>query len=251
MAAGRETVQPYQRALVVVAHPDDAESLAAGTVAKLVRAGTRVAYCIATNGEKGSGDRTMTPERLAAIRQEEQRQAAQVLGVYSVEFLGFPDCEVENTRQTRLAITAAIRRHRPNLLLVQNPDRTRRLGAAHRDHRIVAETALDCVTALIGSRLAFPELLAQELEPHVVDEVRLMVWEDPDMVVDISETIEVKVAALACHASQMPNRIALDRNVRERAAQLGKACGYPYAEAFVRLTNARGADLVPVLGEAT
>jgi LmbE family N-acetylglucosaminyl deacetylase len=165
----------------------------------------------------------MTPERLATIRQEEQRQAARVLGVHSVEFLGFPDCEVENTRQARLAITAAIRRHRPNLLLVQNPDRTKRLGASHRDHRIVAEIALDCVTGLIGARLAFPELLAQGLEPHVVEEVRLMVWEDPDFVVDISETIELKIAALACHASQMPDRVTLDRNVRERAAQLGRA----------------------------
>jgi LmbE family N-acetylglucosaminyl deacetylase len=66
----------------------------------------------------------------------------------------------------------------------------------------VGEIALDCVTALIGARLAFPELLAQGLEPHVVEEVRLMVWEDPDFVVDISETIELKIAALACHASQ-------------------------------------------------
>jgi LmbE family N-acetylglucosaminyl deacetylase len=161
-------VLPSRRALVIVAHPDDADSLAAGTVAKLARAGTQVAYCIATNGEKGSGDRTMTPERLATIRQEEQRQAARVLDVQSVDFLCFPDCEVENTRQTRLAITAAIRRHKPDLLLVQNPDRTKRLGASHRDHRIVAEIALDCVASLAGARLAFPELFAQGLEPHAV-----------------------------------------------------------------------------------
>src|SRR6266481_1637500 len=86
MAMYAEMVRSFQSALIVVAHPDDADSLAAGTVAKLTRAGTRVAYCIATNGEKGSGDRTMTPERLATIRQEEQRQAARVLGVHSVDF---------------------------------------------------------------------------------------------------------------------------------------------------------------------
>jgi LmbE family N-acetylglucosaminyl deacetylase len=103
-------------------------SLVAGTVARLAQAGTQVAYCIATNGEKGSAERTMTPERLATIRQEEQRCAARVLGVGLVDFLGFPDCEVENTRQTRLAITAAIGRHRPP----QEPDGTahRRQGAA-------------------------------------------------------------------------------------------------------------------------
>jgi LmbE family N-acetylglucosaminyl deacetylase len=87
-----------QRVLVIVALPDDAESRAGGTVAKLVRNGAQVAYCIVTNGDKGSGDRSMTPERLAAIRQEEQRNAARVLGAETVDFLGFPDSAVENTR---------------------------------------------------------------------------------------------------------------------------------------------------------
>jgi len=114
-------VDRAQRVLVIVAHPDDAESWAGGTIAKLVRDGAQVAYCVATNGDKGSGDRTMTPERLAATRQAEQRDAACVLGVETVDFLGFPDCEVENTRQTRMAVTAVIRRHRPDLLIIQDP----------------------------------------------------------------------------------------------------------------------------------
>ena len=225
---------PPARAVVIVAHPDDAESHAGGTVAKLVRAGTQIAYCIATNGEKGSGDPTMTPERVATIRQEEQRRAARVMGVQTVEFLGFPDCEIENTRQTRLAITAAIRRHRPDLLLVQDPVRTKGLGASHRDHRILAEIALDCVVSLTGAHLVFPELLAQGLEPHTVKGVYLIAWENPTVVVDISETIELKIAALACFGSQMPDRAALDKNVRERAAQVGRPMGYRFAEGFVR-----------------
>ena len=89
---------PIQRVLVVTAHPDDSEFGAGGTVARLVREGKQVSYCIVTNGNKGSGDRTMTPERLAGIRAEEQRNAARVLGVETVDFLGFPDCEVEDTR---------------------------------------------------------------------------------------------------------------------------------------------------------
>jgi LmbE family N-acetylglucosaminyl deacetylase len=226
------------RALVIVAHPDDAESLAAGTVALLTRAGAEVAYCVATNGAKGSDDRSMTPERLAMIRQAEQRDAAHVLGVRTVDFLGLLDCEVANTRETRLALTAAIRRHRPDLLLVQDPERTYRPGVSHRDHRIVAETALDCVASLAGTHLAFPELLARGLEPHAVREVRLMVGEGPGLVQDISETIELKIAALACHVSQMPDRLALDRNVRQRAARLGRPLGYRYAEIFVPLTTA-------------
>ena len=88
-----------QRALVVTAHPDDSEFGAGGTVAKLVREGKQVTYCILTNGDKGSGDRAMTPQRLVAIREQEQRNAARVLGVDTVDFLGFPDCELEDTRE--------------------------------------------------------------------------------------------------------------------------------------------------------
>jgi len=223
------------RVLVIVAHPDDAEAAAGGTVAKFVREGAQVAFCIVTNGDKGSGDRTMTPERLTTIRQEEQRNAARVLGVETVEFLGFPDCEVENTHAARTAVTAAIRRHRPDLLLTQNPNRTKRLGASHRDHRIVGGIALDCVYPLARDHMALPELLAQGLEPHAVKEVHLMVWENPELVVDISETIDLKIAALACHASQMPNRVALDKSVRERHARFGQIQGYRYAEIFARM----------------
>jgi LmbE family N-acetylglucosaminyl deacetylase len=229
-------VDRVHRVLVIVAHPDDAESWAGGTIAKLVRDGARVAYCVVTNGDKGSGDRSVTPERLAATRQAEQGDSARVLGVEWVDFLGFPDCEVENTRQTRMAVTAAIRRHRPDLLLTQDPTRTKLLGASHRDHRIVAEVALDCIYPLARAHLAFPELLDQGLEPHAVKEIHLMARGDhSNLVVDISETIEVKIAALACYVSQMPDRAALDKNVRERAARLGKPVGYRYAETFARM----------------
>jgi LmbE family N-acetylglucosaminyl deacetylase len=221
-----------QRVMVVTAHPDDSEFGAGGTIARLVREGKRVSYCIVTNGNKGSSDRSMTPERLAAIREEEQRGAARVLGVDTVEFLGFPDCEVENTRETRRAVTAAIRRHRPDLLIIQNPHRTKNLGASHRDHRTVAGIALDCVYPLARDHMAFPELLAQGLEPHKIKEVHMMWWSDPDVVVDITETMDLKLKALACHQSQFQDFAAVEKRVRERNAELGKAKGYAYAECF-------------------
>ncbi len=223
---------PIQRVMVVTAHPDDSEFGAGGTVAKLVQEGKQVVYCVVTNGNKGSGDRSMTPERLARIRAEEQRNAARVLGVETVEFLGFPDCEVENTRESRLAVTAAIRRHRPDRLIIQNPHRTKNLGASHRDHRTVAGIALDCVYPLARDHMAFPELLGQGLEPHKVREIYLMWWENPELVVDISATIDLKIKALACHASQFKDFAAVEQRVRERGAQLGKPKGYAYAETF-------------------
>jgi LmbE family N-acetylglucosaminyl deacetylase len=228
-----------ERVLVVTAHPDDPEFGAGGTTARLAREGKQVAYCIVTNGNKGSADRAMTPERLVAIREEEQRNAARVLGVETVDFLGFPDCEVENTRETRLAVTGAIRRHRPDLLIIQNPNRTRNLGASHRDHRITAGIALDCVYPLARDHMAFPELIAQGLEPHKVKEVWLMWWEDPPVVMDITETIDLKLKALACHVSQLPDMTAVERRVRERGAALGKPKGYAYAEAFDRIVIER------------
>jgi len=221
-----------QRVLVVTAHPDDSEFGAGGTVAKLVKEGKHVSYCILTNGNKGSSDRTMTPEQLVTIREEEQRNAARVLGVEAVDFLGFPDCELEDTRESRMAVTAAIRRHRPDLLIIQNPNRSKLLGASHRDHRVAAGIALDCVYPLARDHMAFPELLAQGLEPHKVKEVYSMWWETPDVTVDISETIDLKLKALACHVSQIKDMAGLEKRIRERGAELGKAKGYAYAETF-------------------
>ena len=232
---GEDMAERIKRVMVVTAHPDDSEFGAGGTVAKLTREGKTVTYCILTNGDKGSGDRSMTPERLITIREEEQKNAARVLGVDTVDFLGFPDCELENTRETRMAVTAAIRRHRPDLIICQNPNRTKNLGASHRDHRTAAGIALDCVYPLARDHMAFPELMAQGLEPHRVKEVHMMWWDDPEVVVDTTETIDLKIKALQCHVSQLPDLAAMEKRVRERGALLGKPKGYACAETFDRI----------------
>lgn len=222
-----------------MAHPDDAEFGCGGSVARWVKEGKEVTYVILTNGDKGSGDRSMTSERLAKIREEEQQNAAQALGVARVQFLGYPDGELEDTREVRCAVTAEIRRWRPDLLVTQHPYRTTNLYASHRDHRIAAGVALDCVYPLARDHLSFPELLAQGLEPHKVREVYLMWWENPEVVVDISDTMDLKLKALACHASQMGDFASVEARVRERSAQLGKAKSFAYAETFNRIALPR------------
>ncbi|HEU5319608.1 MAG TPA: PIG-L deacetylase family protein [Methylomirabilota bacterium] len=226
------------RVMVVTAHPDDSEFGAGGTVAKLVREGREVTYVIVTNGDKGSSDRTMTPERLTALRMEEQRNAARILGVERVEFLGYPDGEVEDTRALRLDVTRQIRRWRPGLVITQNPHRTSNLYASHRDHRITASVVLDCVYPLARDHMAFPELMP-ELEPHRVREVHLMQWESPQLVVDVSDTLDLKLKALACHASQFTDFAAVEARVRERSREVGRPQGYAYAEAFDRIRMPR------------
>jgi LmbE family N-acetylglucosaminyl deacetylase len=227
-----------ERVLVVTAHPDDSEFGAGGTVAGLVKAGCQVTYVIVTRGDKGSSDRTMTPERLARIREGEQRNAARVLGVEHVEFLGYPDGEVEDTRDLRRDVTRQIRRWRPDLVITMNPHRTYNLYASHRDHRITAGVVLDCVYPLARDHLSFPELLP-EYEPHKVREVYLMQWENPHLVVDITDTMDLKLKALACHQSQFDDFAAVEARVRERAAALGRSRGYAYAEAFDRIVLPR------------
>src|SRR5260370_23571780 len=110
--------------MLVTAHPDDSEFGAGGTVAKMAKEGREVTYVIVTNGNKGSSDRTLTPERLARIREEEQRNAARTLGLARVEFLGYPHREVEDTRDVRRDVTPQIRKWRPHPRIRQNPNRT-------------------------------------------------------------------------------------------------------------------------------
>lgn len=227
-----------ERVMVITAHPDDSEFGAGGTVARHVKDGREVTYLIATNGNKGSSDRTMTPERLASIRAAEQRNAARVLGVERVEFLGYEDCELEDTRDLRRDVTRQIRKWRPDLVVTMQPLRTKNLYASHRDHRTIAGVALDCIYPLARDHMAFPELLS-EFEPHKVREVHLMQWDDADLVVDISEVMDLKLKALACHQSQFNDFTGVEQRVRERAVALGKPKNYTFAEAFDRILMPR------------
>lgn len=229
---------PIERVMVVTAHPDDSEFGAAGTVAKLAREGKEVTYVIVTDGSKGSSDRTMTSTRLAAIRKDEQRNAAKALGVERVEFLGYVDCEVEDTRDLRRDITRQIRRWRPDLIITQNPHRSYNLYASHRDHRVTAGVVLDCVYPLARDHMAFPEL-RPDGEPHTVREVYVMAWENPQLVVDIAEVMDLKLKALACHVSQFDDFAKVEARVRERAAALGRPKGYAYAETFDQVVMPR------------
>ena len=220
------------RVLVVAAHPDDPEFLAGGTIGRLVKGGRDVAYVIVTNGDKGSGDRNVTSEQLVPVRQDEQRRAAQVLGVARVEFLGYEDGDLEDTRDLRRDITREIRRWRPDLIITLSPRRAYdHFAFWHRDHRITGRVLLDCVYPLARDHLAFPELLP-EYEPHKVREVYLIQWEQPRVIIDITDTMELKLEAIRCHASQVADFKAFETRMRDRAVTLGKDKGYPYAEGF-------------------
>jgi len=220
------------RVLVIAAHPDDPEFLAGGTIARLAREGREIAYVIVTNGNKGSGNRSVTSAELIPIREVEQRQAARVLGVQGVEFLGYEDGDLEDTRDLRRDVSREIRRWRPDLIITLNPRRTyNNFPGWHRDHRTTARVVLDCVYPLARDHLSFPELLP-DYEPHMVREVYLIQWEQPGLTINITNTMDVKLEAIRCHASQIGDFKTFEARMRDRAAILGKASGYQYAEGF-------------------
>ena len=194
-----------ESAIVIVAHPDDAEFMVAGTVARWARGGARVAFLLVTDGDKGSSDPSMRREDLAALRRAEQLDACNVLGVETLEFLHYEDGMVEPTLALRKDIARVIRKFRPQVAICQDPSRfySGRGYINHPDHRAVAEAALGAIYPAARDRHTFPELLAEGLEPHKVREVFIGFTEDEDLIVDISATIDAKVNALKAHKSQV------------------------------------------------
>lgn len=216
--------------MVVTPHPDDAEFGAAGTVACWIRQGREVVYVVCTDGGKGSSDPEMTSERLAQIRQQEQLEAARILGVREVIFLGYPDGGLEDTPAFRGELVRLIRKHRPDIVFTSDPYR-RYLW--HRDHRITGTVMLDAIFPYARDRLSYPEHLAEGLLPHRVKEIYLWGSEEPDTYIDITDTFNLKMAALSCHASQVGRYWeAIDQRVKDRAEKLGQKEGFPLAEAF-------------------
>jgi len=211
-------------------HPDDSEFGCAGVVARWTRAGKRVVYVILTNGDKGMSDRSLTPEKLAAIRQLEQREAALVLGVKEVVYLGYPDQGLEDSPELRKDIVRQIRLYRPDVVVTVDPYRR---YIWHRDHRIAGQVVLDAVYPYARDHLAYPDMLAEGLEPHKVKEMYFTASEDVNYRSDITETFDLKIQALACHESQVGDKIPeLRAGLLHRAEDMAEGQGFKLAEAF-------------------
>ena len=223
--------------MTINAHPDDQEFTIAGTLAKWARAGCAVFVVCVTDGDAGCNDpdkgAAYKPE-LARIRQGEQREAGAVLGVKETIFLHQPDGELQHTLALRRELTRLIRKYQPEAVITGDPT-ARFYGNSymnHPDHRAAADAACDAVFPSAGTRLIFPELLAEDLPPHNVKRLYLHGSETPDAWIDITSTIDVKIRALRCHRSQVGKGEDLDQRMREWAEEDGKPRGLKYAEAF-------------------
>jgi len=220
--------------LVVVAHPDDAESFCGGTITRLVSRGNHVTLVVCTNGDRGSHDRRLKPTELFSMRQQEQEQARQLLGIHEVIWLGYRDGDLANINDLRERIIRLIRQHQPEIILTFDPWRHYEF---HPDHRMVGFTTTEA-RMLADLPWVCPEFTLEGLVPWHAEEMYLFAPQEANYWVDIGEVIEVKVKSRLAHRSQndfIRNEQDVQNFIQEiqrTAEQAGLACGVRYAEAF-------------------
>jgi LmbE family N-acetylglucosaminyl deacetylase len=231
------------RAMVIFAHPDDAEIGSGGVVARWIAAGCEVTYVLCTNGDAGTADRSLTPAGLATKRAGEQRAAADFVGVKHVVMLGYPDGQLDDTRAFLGDVVRGLRQHRPHTVFVHDPYRTK--GFQHRDHRHAGIATTDAVYPFARDHLHFPEHITKDgLEPHKVRELWYWGMDEPNVIVDVTDSIDRQVAALVRHESQMPGfNVAAGETIGQRlkkhAAELAEGYGFQYGAVFRRLIARR------------
>jgi len=221
--------------LGVAAHPDDLDFIASGTVAKWIKQGAIGYYLICTNGCKGSDDPKMTEAKLIKIRRREQIQAGKIIGLKDVFFLNHNDTELVADLKLKKEIVYYIRKLRPEIVITTDPTFVYSPYGFinHTDHRAAGQAAIDAVFPLSRDRLTFPEHEKQGLKPHKVKTLYLPNFDNSREIVDISDSIDIKLQALAAHKSQIDG--ATLKWVRERSKQIGKKLGYDFAESFFKL----------------
>ncbi len=235
--AGTNNFYIPQSAMAIVAHPDDIEFSCAGTLARWARAGTRIYYVLCTSGDVGIDEPGMTRQQAAEIRETEARAAAEIAGAEEIIFLGEPDGLLQPTIELRKKIVRQIRRYRPEVVICGDPtvvwsgDRY----INHPDHRAAATAALDATFPAAGQPNLFQELEEEGLKAHKVRKVYVTGWGTTDLFVNIEDTIDIKIAALRAHKSQMKDWDPEPR-IKEWATERARGKEMKYAESFRVIT---------------
>jgi LmbE family N-acetylglucosaminyl deacetylase len=232
-----ETEYVVERVLVVVAHPDDLDFGAAGTIATWTAAGLAVSYCVITDGDAGGFDPAVPRNAIGGIRQAEQRAAAKAVGVDDVVFLGYPDGRLEVTMDLRRDISRVIRQKRPQRVLLQSPERNwERIYASHPDHLAAGEATMCAVYPDARNPFTHLELAEEGLDAWTVGETWVMsTGASANRFVDVTEVFDRKLEALRAHESQTGHMDDLEDRLRMWLTFNATAAGYPegqLAEAF-------------------
>ncbi len=219
--------------MAIVAHPDDIEFGCAGTLALWARHGARISFVLVTSGDVGIARDDITRLEAATLREAEAQAAAQVLGATEIRFLREPDGMVQATMELRKTLVREIRRFRPEVVITGDPTVVwaGENYINHPDHRAVALATVDAIFPAAGQPHLFAELAAEGLAAHKVRKVYVTNWREGDNWVAIDETIDLKVAALKCHASQMGGW-DVEKNIKQWASERAKDHGMAYAEIY-------------------
>jgi LmbE family N-acetylglucosaminyl deacetylase len=226
-----------QRVLVVFPHPDDADFWCSGTIAKWIGDGATVRYVLCTDGGKGTIDPNISSADLSKIREQEQADAVESLGVQELVLLHHPDGSLEDNDEFRRELVRQIRQVQPDVVLCPEP--YRKNLAWHRDHRITGQVTLDAVFPCARDHLHFVELWRDEgLEPHKTATILFWGTEQPDTNIDISDSLAAKTKAVSAHKSQMDGRnpAEIEAFIKERAKPSEGGSGTEYVEAFRKIT---------------
>lgn len=219
----------YQTFMWVIAHPDDAEFSSAGTISKFSAEGKKTVIIQVTSGNRGTADRSFTPETLAATRESEETEAARRMGASELVFLRQPDGGLVPDLDLREKIVRMIRTYRPDVIITHDPFRP---YALHPDHRAVGMATHDAVYPTARDHLYYPEHLEAGLEPHKTAEIWYFGAEEPDKFIDITDTFDTKIEALKAHKSQVGEAEELADRLRDRAAELAENQPFELAESF-------------------
>jgi LmbE family N-acetylglucosaminyl deacetylase len=234
-------------AMVIFAHPDDAEFGCAGTVALWAREGWDVYYVVCTDGAGGGPDEAtdvskVEQRKVVETRKHEQRAAGEILGIKDVVFLNYPDGELEPSIPLRRDLVRILRRYRPTRVICQSPDRiwspSIMVRRYHPDHLAAGVASLAAIYPASQNPWAFPELMDEGLLPHKVSEIYITGAPAVNYAVDISTTIQQKLDAIRAHSSQVGDHYEqLQERIRKNAADQGAKHDMPYAEEFHRTEN--------------
>jgi LmbE family N-acetylglucosaminyl deacetylase len=208
-----------QNILVILAHPDDPEFFCGGTLARWALAGHRITYLLMTCGDKGRNpsNEEIAGEDLCAMRQQEERAAAAVIGAQGVHFLDHEDGTLIPDLRLRREVVRFIRQFKPDILVTCDPQNLfASYGINHPDHRAAGQVVLDAVFPAAGNALFFPELLKEDLAPHQPHEVWVALTEQPNLVLDVTETWPIKLKALMEHKSQIGDPAKFEQRMRSR-----------------------------------
>ncbi len=225
-----------QKILVILAHPDDPEFFCGATLALWARAGHEITYLLLTCGDKGFNPATqadMTTKKLCALRHTEQRNAADVIGAKAVHFLDVEDGCLTPSIDLRRDIVREIRRYKPDILVTCDPQNLFALyGLNHPDHRACGQVVLDAVFPAAGNKVFFPELLDKGFEPHMPKEVWCSLTTQPNIIVDVTETWDIKLQAILEHKTQVQDADKLIERMKARHAQNSSDEHPRYEETF-------------------